>query len=331
MRPLTAGIVGCGPRSFGHAAAIRQGAALTIKYACDILSDRAAKAAGEWDAVATADYHSILTDPEVEAVLVVTDVANHLRIARDALTAGKHVIVEKPLGHDVAEARALVDLGRRSDRVVYVSFQLRFQAKLRAIHRVMPGISPVQILFGRSRGMMKEQFLNPTTFCGIMDCCAHDFDMVSWLMARAPVAVTAVVRRNTFTENTGATDTISALIDYGDGRAATVVSSIGAAEIGSKFDIAGERGNVSVRHSGELSGVRFAPCDSAGDKAEIDFDVRGGGNPDAALQRAFYQEVRDGTRSDAARLDDGLNSLLLTCACLKSMDEARRVELAELR
>ena len=331
MEALTTAIIGCGPRSYGHASAALGGDVTRLKYACDILEDRMAKAASEWGVQGVKDYRVILADPEIDAVHVVTDVGNHLQIARDALEAGKHVICEKPLGHDVAKARELVELGESLDRVAYVNFQLRFQAKLAAVHDVVASIDPVQIFFGRSRGMMKPQFLNPTTFCGIMDCCAHDFDQVIWLMGRAPEAVTATVRRNTFTKDTGATDTLSALIDFGDGRSATVVSTIGAAEIGSKWDIAGACGNISMKTGGELSGVRFGRCESAGEKTPVEFDFPQVGGMDAELQRAFVREVREGTPSQAASLRDGLSSLLLTVACLTSMDEARRVELAEVQ
>jgi predicted dehydrogenase len=179
--------------------------------------------------------------------------------------------------------------------------------------------------------MMNEKFLNPSPFCGMMDVCAHDFDLVCFFMGRAPVAVTAVVRRNTFTRDTGATDLVSALIDFDDGRSATVVSSIGAAEIGDKFDLSGTRGNLTMARGREVSGVLFDEYDSQGNKTTLDFTSTGAPSPDVGLQEAFQREIRLGERSHSARFTDGINSLLLTLASLKSMDEQRRVELDELR
>ncbi len=330
MAILKCGIIGCGPRSYVHAAATKQSGVLQVAYACDIRSDRLEQAAATWDTERAADYRTILDDAAIDAVIIATDVGNHLSIARDALRAGKHIICEKPLGDDVAQARELVQLSESVDRVAYVSFQLRFMPKLEAVHGMSAAIDPVQILFGRSRGMMKPQFLNPTTFCGIMDVCAHDFDQVVWLMGCAPEAVTAVVRRNTFTRDTGATDVISALIDFGDGRSASVVSSIGANEVGSKWDIVGACGNMTVAADGGFSGVTFERFDSSGDKARAELDLPKGPGLDARLQQAFVKEITEGVRSHAARLRDGLNSLLLTVACLKSMDEQRRVRLSEM-
>jgi UDP-2-acetamido-3-amino-2,3-dideoxy-glucuronate N-acetyltransferase len=58
----------------------------------------------------TNSYKDILRDPTVEAVVIATPVKTHYRIAREALLAGKHVFVEKPLAQTAAEAKELSDL-----------------------------------------------------------------------------------------------------------------------------------------------------------------------------------------------------------------------------
>lgn len=331
MTPVTTGIIGCGPRSYGHAKAAREGGALRVVYACDIRRDRMERAAAEWGVTGVEDYRAILADPAVEAVNVVTDVANHLPIVRDALRAGKHILCEKPFGDDIAVARVLAAEAARSDRVTAISFQLRFSDAYAAVKDAAETIDPVQVFLGRSRGMMKPQFLNASPFCGIMDFLAHDFDLVAWLMGRAPEAVTAVLRRDTFARNTGTADAMSVLVDFGDGRSATLVSSIGAAEIGEKCDVTGAAGNVRLERGGARHGVRFQPGQSDGPKEPVPFREPSGLNPDTSLQRAFATEVRGGPRSRLARFSDGLHSLLLTLACLESAAIRRRVCLSEVR
>ena len=330
MTPVSIAIIGCGGRAGGHAAAAAKSEAVQLVGACDIVEDRARSAGEAWGVPWCTDYHKLLGDPTVEAVSIVTDVGPHIAIARDALAAGKHVIVEKPLGDDVAAARQLVGLGESSGLVAFVCFQLRFSPLYIALHKGAQAVDPVQVHFSRQRGMMKPQFLNPTPFCGAMDFCAHDFDQVAWLMGREPVAVTASVRRNTFTKDTGATDVLTVLIDFGDGCAATVVSSIGAPQIGSKVDIVGARGNVQQGKGVPLAGCTFEIHDPGGDATPIDLAVPDGADPDVALQSAFAAAIRKGRASQAATLRDGLSSLLVTLAALRSADEGRRVELAEL-
>jgi len=330
MRSIKTAIIGCGARAGGHANAARNSGALELTWACDCDESRARESADKWGVKCAVDYREALDDADLEAVLIVTDVGSHVPIARDALRAGKHIIVEKPLGDDASEAGRLVAEHAESGLVAYVSLQLRFSARYAPLKTAAAAIDPVQVYFGRQRKMMKPQFLNQSLFCGIMDCCAHDFDLVSWFMGRPPVAVSAAVRRNTFTRDTGAADVISALLDFGEGRTASVVSSIGAEEVGDKCDIVGARGNLTLARSGELSGVLFDPFQSDGDKKPLPFGETAAGNPDVLLQQAFARQVRGEGTSEAASLGDGLNSLLVTLGCLKSAEENRRVELAEL-
>jgi len=323
-------VIGCGARSEGHLTASDKSVGLDIVYVCDKDATRAESTAKAHGVGFADDYHKVLADDKTEAVIIVTDVGSHVRIAQDAIRAGKHVIVEKPLGDNINEAQKLVAAVEVSPIVCAVSFQSRFMGYMARLKEAASSIDPVQIFFGRQRGMMKPQFLNPSPFCGIMDVCAHDFDLVAWFMGRQPLATTAILRRNTFTPDTGAADIISALLDFGDGRTATVVSSIGANEIGLKCDIVGVRGNATLTSAKELTGVQFAEYESDGAKKTIPFNPPEKTNPDTEFQKAFARKIRGQGTSQAATVKDGLNSLLVTLACLKSSEENRRVELAEL-
>lgn len=334
MQKVNTAIIGCGNRSEGHAKAALAGGLMEILYACDPIEERAQKKGREWDARPVGDYRDVLADEAVEAVIIATGVEAHVPIARDALDAGKHLILEKPMADDVKVARELVKRVEAADRVAYMSYQLRFNPRQALLKSAADKIEPVQILFERQRGMMLPQFLNYSPFCGISDVVAHDFDQVVWLMGRPPLAVTAVLRRNTFTKDSGAADTLSALLDFGDGRSAVIFSSIGAEEVGDRFDIIGARGNVSIGNRQEDSAVTFEEYNVKFGKSDgrlpIALDAAETANPDAALQKAFVEEIRTGKKSHAARLSDGLNSLLITIGCLKSAEEARRVRLDEL-
>src|SRR5690606_25728643 len=70
---------------------------------------------------------ALLGDPRVEAVLVLTPPRTHAEIALRAAAAGKHVLVEKPLTVERAEAVALVDAFERADLRLGVVFQHRFR------------------------------------------------------------------------------------------------------------------------------------------------------------------------------------------------------------
>ena len=67
---------------------------------------------------ATVSYEDVLADPAVAAVAVATPAATHFDLARAALEAGKHVLVEKPMTLTVAEGEKLVALARESGLVL---------------------------------------------------------------------------------------------------------------------------------------------------------------------------------------------------------------------
>lgn len=91
--------------------------------------DRAAAELGAQRVYLTPE--EVAADPDVDVVHVCTPNALHLPYARAALRAGKHVICEKPLGLDLAEARTLQDLARAAGVVATVPFGYRFYPSVR--------------------------------------------------------------------------------------------------------------------------------------------------------------------------------------------------------
>jgi predicted dehydrogenase len=75
---------------------------------------------------ATADYNTILQDPEIEAVHVCTPNALHYPLSKAAIEAGKHVLCEKPLTMDSNEARDLLQAAQKKGVVHCVNHNLRF-------------------------------------------------------------------------------------------------------------------------------------------------------------------------------------------------------------
>lgn len=118
MSMLRIGIVGAGYwgekllRVFGSFEGV------TVSAVCD--SDAARRAALPADTVGVADLSDLLQRDDVDAVLVATPPSSHHALARQVLAAGKHCWVEKPLAMRAAEARELVDLARRQQRMLFV-------------------------------------------------------------------------------------------------------------------------------------------------------------------------------------------------------------------
>lgn len=83
------------------------------------------------------DWHSLLADPEVEAVVICVPSGLTAEVARAAIAAGKHILCEKPLGLSYPEAALVEAEAGRSPRVHMVAFTFRFVPALRYLKRLV--------------------------------------------------------------------------------------------------------------------------------------------------------------------------------------------------
>src|SRR6185436_12917525 len=108
-RLLRIGVLGCGPISqITHFDACRKARNAELYAICDVADDlREKMAAIHEPRVAYKNYDEMLADPLVEAVIIGVADQFHVPLARQAIEAGKHVLVEKPLGVNVEECEEL--------------------------------------------------------------------------------------------------------------------------------------------------------------------------------------------------------------------------------
>jgi predicted dehydrogenase len=177
------------------------------------------------------DYRKLLDDKEVDAVIVGTPDHWHCLILVDALAAGKHVYVEKPVANSIEEARVMLSAARRSDRVVQVGQWQRsapqYQQALKMVRSGALGnirlvkvwayqgwMKPVPVLpdsappagvdYDMWLGPAPRRPFNPNRFHfnfrwfwdyagGLMtDWGVHEIDVALWVMdAKAPKSVMA--------------------------------------------------------------------------------------------------------------------------------------------
>ncbi|MEG2075804.1 MAG: Gfo/Idh/MocA family oxidoreductase [Victivallaceae bacterium] len=103
MRQIVGGIIGCGVIAPLHLAALQSIDGVKVKYLADTDWERAEKLAAEYGMKAVADYHQLLTDPELDFVCVCTPHYTHCEICLAAIEQGKSFICEKPVGINLTE------------------------------------------------------------------------------------------------------------------------------------------------------------------------------------------------------------------------------------
>jgi predicted dehydrogenase len=124
---LNVGLIGFGGRCRALTSALVKVPGVRIAAVCDVYApnlDAGLKIADE-KAFASADHKAILDRKDIDAVLIATPDHWHTPITIDACAAGKDVYVEKPLTHDLAEGKAVVEAQDKYKRVVQVGTQQR--------------------------------------------------------------------------------------------------------------------------------------------------------------------------------------------------------------
>jgi predicted dehydrogenase len=170
----------------------------------------------------TTGYEDVLADPELDAVAIATPVVTHFELAREALLAGKHVFVEKPLALDDAEARDLVATVERTGKALLVDHVLRYNPLLHALTRLRGSLlGPVQRFCFENDASDEDLdpehwFWDVTRSGGIfVEHGVHFFDAAAMLIDAAPTSVQAVAVRRA----DGPVDLVSATVVHGDALA----------------------------------------------------------------------------------------------------------------
>jgi predicted dehydrogenase len=137
----------------------------------------------------TARYQDLLDDPEVEAVVIATPVPSHFELARQAIEAGKHVMVEKPMTWRAAEARELRDLVDASEVTLMVGHLLRFHPGVEKLRELIDSgeLGEVRYVYGNrlNLGVIRKDE-NALWSLGV-----HDVSVILHLLDGDPVEVWA--------------------------------------------------------------------------------------------------------------------------------------------
>lgn len=138
----------------------------------------------------TTDAEKLLSDPELDAVVVTTPVSSHFDLARRALEGGKHVLVTKPFTRTAREAEDLIALAERVGRVVMVDHTFVYTGAVRTIGELIE-TGELGNLHYCDSARVNLGLLQPDTNV-LWDLGPHDLSILEhWLRAR-PVKVSAV-------------------------------------------------------------------------------------------------------------------------------------------
>lgn len=144
----------------------------------DLSEERRGDVAGRFGIEAYDDMDRLIA--ESDAVVVAVPTVNHYEVAKQALSTGKHVLVEKPITETVAQAQELVDLARANGLILQVGHVERFNGAVLELNKIV-----TQPLFIESRRLAPY---NPriSDVGVVLDLMIHDLDIIVNLV-KSPV------------------------------------------------------------------------------------------------------------------------------------------------
>ncbi|MFQ5398540.1 MAG: inositol 2-dehydrogenase [Anaerolineae bacterium] len=133
----------------------------------------------------TADYRDILADPAMDAVAICSATDTHAQIIQEAAAAGKHILCEKPIDHNLAKIDAALAAVKAAGVKFQVGFNRRFDANFRKVRELVASgaVGEPHILRITSRDPAPPPIEYIKVSGGIfLDMTIHDFDMARYLI-----------------------------------------------------------------------------------------------------------------------------------------------------
>jgi len=164
-----------------------------VAWICDLDHERLVQFRRRYPgARATTQFSRILDDPTVDAVVIATPVHTHYSLASQALEAGKHTFVEKPLADSSELADDLVQIANDNDRALMCGHTFIYSPPVRAVKQLITGGTLGDVYFiSASRVNLG---LHQRDVSVIWDLAPHDFSILLYWLSELPVSIRAVGR-----------------------------------------------------------------------------------------------------------------------------------------
>jgi predicted dehydrogenase len=289
-----------------------------------------------------ASLSEALQGVESDAVLVITPPPTHHAIVSEALRAGKHVLVEKPLAMSLAEADELIALSDAVGRILMVSQNYRHRAPLRAVQQFVADGQlgdliavnaefrrHTQTLFGE--GNFRYQMKHPL----VLDMSIHHFDMLRAITGRNVISVDARSWKapGTWYQHDPAA---TALMELAGGIPFTYQGDWAPLE-----SVPDTSWNADWTIRGELGSLVWVGDTDNAFAGKVIFESHGGNRIELQLPRldaidregsllAFWAAVVTNIEPETSAKDN-INSLAIVLAAIASIEQREAVTIAGMR
>jgi predicted dehydrogenase len=159
-----------------------------VKVICDLDVKRLNHLKSLHPSVETStSFDDVVARPDIDAMIIATSVNTHYRMAKQALLAGKHVFIEKPMARSTAECEELVKLADRAGLTLMVGHTFLYSAPVRRIREIIDRGDIGDIRYISARRLNLGLFQRDINVA--WDLAPHDISVILYVLGELPQAV----------------------------------------------------------------------------------------------------------------------------------------------
>ena len=337
-------VIGAGASVFNMHRPALQLSFIDLVALSDINHDSVKESASEFQCDFYLDYQEMLQVVQPDVAIILTPHPFHAQQTTDCLEAGCHVLVEKPMAIEVAEADAMVTAAEKANRLIAINFQQRFRPEVQAAYQliqndVLGQIQHVDMALSWPR--TAAYYANGgwrATWKGegggvLLNQAPHDLDLICHLLGQ-PKKVYAWTR--TMLQTIEVEDTIQGMMAWPNGGMGSIHISTAEGKRPYRLEIIGTKGTLNIAQ-GSIEcnlfkeDIRETITQSPEGFPQIETHPHEVELPDGTGDHvAVYQNLRDAILDGAPLGADGkqgLMSLELANAMIYSSHHQQEVEL----
>lgn len=220
-RPVTVAIVGYGYWGPNLVRNFRSLADCRLKAVCDVSEKRLKDMRTLYPEVTgETDFNKLVNDPEIDALAIATSARLHFPMAKAALEAGKHVMIEKPMATSTAECEELLRIAKQKGRLIMVGHTFLYSSAVRKIKEIIDNhdLGDLRYIAARRLNLgLFQKDINVT-----WDLAPHDISIILHIMQEMPQSVNC---RGGASLTPGIEDMTSMTLSFSKERSAIIHSS----------------------------------------------------------------------------------------------------------
>ncbi|MEI6166349.1 MAG: Gfo/Idh/MocA family oxidoreductase [bacterium] len=346
MKKVRMGVVGVGSMGIGHLDYISKASHVELTAVCDVNPERVDYAVNIYKCASFSDHRALLKAGVCDAVLIATPHYAHTTIGIDALKAGLHVLVEKPISVHKADCERLIAAHQKKGQVFAAMFNQRTDPHYRKIKEMLKrgDLGKLdRITWVITNWFRTESYYASggwrATWAGegggvLLNQCPHNLDLWQWLfgMPDRVRGFCSLGRKH----NIEVEDEVTAHLGYNNGCTGVFITSTGEAPGVNRLEIAGEHGRLTLEN-GDLRFIRneVSVSDFLRNSPEkfgippvwdIQIPISGNGGQHPEVLQNFIDAIVSGVPLIAPAAE-GIRSVELGNAMLYSSETGKTVEM----